>query len=152
MIEAFEGKRPAAGSVRGSRRAGSRPTFSPARLLYLLDWCIDDQPVWLSTRDGGRILAVPYPRGEQHPVDHRPEDSAEQFPDMIVDNFDDARAGHRHAAGDRHSRFIPISSVSRTRLRHLRRALRRVADNQNRIPVTTAGAIASHLVLLDHRE
>jgi len=28
---------------------------------YVLDWCMDDQPVWLKTRKG-RILAVPYPQ------------------------------------------------------------------------------------------
>ncbi len=28
---------------------------------YVLDWCMDDQPVWLKTR-AGRILAVSYPQ------------------------------------------------------------------------------------------
>ena len=28
----------------------------------VLDWCMDDQPVWFSTRNGGRILSVPYPQ------------------------------------------------------------------------------------------
>ena len=28
---------------------------------YLLDWCMDDQPVWMKTRNG-RILSVPYPQ------------------------------------------------------------------------------------------
>jgi allantoinase len=28
---------------------------------YLLDWCHDDQPVWMKTRKG-RILSVPYPQ------------------------------------------------------------------------------------------
>jgi peptidoglycan/xylan/chitin deacetylase (PgdA/CDA1 family) len=28
---------------------------------YLLDWCHDDQPVWMTTRQG-RILSVPYPQ------------------------------------------------------------------------------------------
>ena len=28
---------------------------------YLMDWCMDDQPVWLQTR-GGHILSLPYPR------------------------------------------------------------------------------------------
>lgn len=29
---------------------------------YLLDWTTDDQPLWMSTRNGGRILSVPYPQ------------------------------------------------------------------------------------------
>ena len=32
-----------------------------ARYSYLLDWCHDDQPVWLNTRQG-RILSVPHPQ------------------------------------------------------------------------------------------
>jgi hypothetical protein len=28
---------------------------------YLLDWCHDDQPVWMKTR-AGRILSLPYPQ------------------------------------------------------------------------------------------
>ena len=40
----------------------SRPIFSQeAGYAYLLDWCADDQPLWLATRVG-RILAVPYPQ------------------------------------------------------------------------------------------
>jgi allantoinase len=38
------------------------------------------------------------------------------------------------------------------RLRHLRRALRHVADHRERISMTTAGAIASHVMALDDRE
>ena len=30
-----------------------------AGFTYLLDWCHDDQPVWMRTR-GGRILSIPY--------------------------------------------------------------------------------------------
>jgi len=38
------------------------------------------------------------------------------------------------------------------RLRYLRRALRHVADYRERIFITTAGAIASHVMALDDRE
>jgi allantoinase len=38
------------------------------------------------------------------------------------------------------------------RLRHLRRALRHVAGHRGRISMTTAGAIASHVMALDRRE
>src|SRR3546814_11712373 len=36
--------------------------LADAGYRYLLDWCHDDQPVWLATRGGGRILSVPYPQ------------------------------------------------------------------------------------------
>ena len=36
--------------------------LAEAGYRYLLDWCMDDQPVWFGCRDGKRILAVPYPQ------------------------------------------------------------------------------------------
>jgi len=56
---------------------------------YLMDWPMDDQPVWLKTR-AGPILAMPYPielNDSQHVV-HRKQ-GAEEFCDMVVDQFDD---------------------------------------------------------------
>ncbi|KAF0132425.1 MAG: polysaccharide deacetylase, partial [Xanthobacteraceae bacterium] len=57
---------------------------------YLLDWCQDDQPVWFATRDGGRILSVPYPQElNDIPAIVARKDSASQFADMIIDQFDE---------------------------------------------------------------
>lgn len=59
-----------------------------ARYSYLLDWCHDDQPVWLNTRQG-RILSVPYPQ-EVYDIPQivaRKREGAD-FADMIVDAFD----------------------------------------------------------------
>ncbi|HZE62069.1 MAG TPA: polysaccharide deacetylase [Burkholderiales bacterium] len=56
---------------------------------YLMDWPMDDQPVWLRTR-AGPILAMPYPielNDSQHVV-HRRQGAAE-FCDMVVDQFDE---------------------------------------------------------------
>ena len=36
--------------------------LAEAGYRYLLDWCMDDQPVWFRCRGGKRILAVPYPQ------------------------------------------------------------------------------------------
>ena len=52
-----------AGSARGSRTAIVTPDLlAEAGYGYLLDWCMDDQPVWFRCRGGDRILAVPYPQ------------------------------------------------------------------------------------------
>jgi hypothetical protein len=57
---------------------------------YVLDWCQDDQPIWFSTRDGGRILSVPYPQElNDIPAIVARKDSASQFADMIIDNLDE---------------------------------------------------------------
>src|SRR6187401_519371 len=59
-----------------------------AGYTYLLDWCHDDQPVWMKTRSG-RILSVPYPQElndiPQIVVRKR---EGEEFARMIVDAFE----------------------------------------------------------------
>ena len=39
--------------------------LAEAGYRYCLDWAMDDQPVWLATRDGGRILSDPLSAGDQ---------------------------------------------------------------------------------------
>ncbi len=110
---------------------------------YLLDWCADDQPVWMATR-AGRILAVPYPQelNDSNAVVCR-RMTASDFADMIVDNFDEMRAQaangpplvmgvalHAYVAGQ------PF------RLRHLRRAFAHIAAARDAVLITTPGAIA----------
>jgi allantoinase len=111
---------------------------------YLLDWCCDDQPIWLATR-AGRILAVPYPQelNDSSAIIGRRMNAVE-FADMIVDQFDEMLlqcsdealvmgiALHAYIAGQ------PF------RLRHLRRALMHIAARSSAIWLTTAGAIARH--------
>lgn len=56
---------------------------------YLMDWPMDDQPVWLRTRHGP-LLCVPYPielNDSQHVI-HRKGDASD-FCDMIVQQFDE---------------------------------------------------------------
>src|SRR5262249_21299619 len=56
---------------------------------YLLDWPVDDQPIWMKTR-AGPLLSVPYPMelndaGSLGIRDHTGRD----FADMIVDQFEE---------------------------------------------------------------
>ena len=44
-----------------SESARTPDLLAEAGYRYLLDWCHDDQPVWMKTR-GGRILSLPYPQ------------------------------------------------------------------------------------------
>ena len=111
---------------------------------YLLNWCADDQPIWLRTRRG-RILAVPYPQelNDSSAIIGRQAGAAE-FADMIVDQFNEMReqsgqqslvmgiALHTYIAGQ------PF------RLRQLRRALAHIAASRDTIWLTTAGRIAEH--------
>jgi peptidoglycan/xylan/chitin deacetylase (PgdA/CDA1 family) len=111
---------------------------------YVLDWCADDQPVWLATR-AGRLLAVPYPQelNDSSAIVGRRVGAAE-FADMIVDQFDEMLeqsaegplvmgiALHAYIVGQ------PF------RLRHLRRALAHIAARRDAVWLTTADAIARH--------
>ena len=111
---------------------------------YVLDWCCDDQPIWLETRRG-RILAVPYPQelNDSNTVIGR-RVNPDDFADMITDNFEEMRMQaveqplvmgvslHAHCAGQ------PF------RLKHFRRALATLAASHPDVWVTTAGAIAQH--------
>jgi hypothetical protein len=110
----------------------------------VLDWCSDDQPLWLATRRG-RILAVPYPQelNDSNAIVAR-HMSASDFADAIVDQFDEMReqsaaqplvmgiALHAYIAGQ------PF------RLRQLRRAFEHIARERDAIWLSTAGAIARH--------
>jgi peptidoglycan/xylan/chitin deacetylase (PgdA/CDA1 family) len=123
--------------------------LAEAGYTYVLDWCMDDQPIWLRVRGGKRILALPY----QQEVNDIPAIAArkvdgEAFADMIVDTFDEmleqSAAGplvlgialHTYLVGQPH------------RLRHLRRALAHINAHRERIWMTTAGAIAAHCIAL----
>ena len=123
--------------------------LAEAGYRYQLDWCMDDQPIWFRCRNGGRLLAVPYPQeANDIPSIVGRKDGAAQFADIVVDQFDEmlelskARplvmgvALHAYIVGQPH------------RLRHLRRALRHIAARRDEIWLTTPGAIARHCAAL----
>ncbi|MFO1038087.1 MAG: polysaccharide deacetylase family protein [Geminicoccaceae bacterium] len=111
---------------------------------YLLDWCMDDQPVWMRTR-GGRILSVPYAQElNDIPAIVARKVSGRDFADMIVDQTDEmlqqceaqplvlSVALHPYLVGQPH------------RLRPLRKALKHVLSAGGaKLWTTTAGAIAT---------
>jgi hypothetical protein len=120
-----------------------------AGYTYMLDWCHDDQPVWMKTRRG-RILAVPYPQelNDIPQIVGRKREGAD-FADMIVDAFAVMRqecetrplvmgiALHPYLVGWPH------------RFRHLARALDHIARKaDDKVWLTTAGAVAAHAATL----
>ena len=75
-----------------SNSAVTMDLLQEAGYRYVMDWTMDDQPVWLRTRKG-RILAVPYPievNDTRGIVWYRY--TADEFADMIVDQFDEMLA------------------------------------------------------------
>src|SRR5262249_53847635 len=145
-IEEHSGKRP-------RRRPGpwiSQPPVTPdllqeAGYRYLLDWCHDDQPVWMKTRRG-RILSVPYPQelNDIPQIVARKREGAE-FADMIIDAFE-----VMHEECTRRPLVMGIALHAYIvgwphRFKHLSRALRHITRHAGeRVWLTTAGSIADY--------
>lgn len=113
---------------------------------YTLNWCHDDQPTRMRTREGGGVWAIPYPQElNDIPMIMARNLGMPDFADMIIDQFDEmleqsesqplvmGLALHPYLVGQPH------------RLRHLRRALNHLVARRDRVWFTTPGAIADHL-------
>ena len=111
---------------------------------YLLDWCMDDQPVWMRTRTG-RILSVPYSQelNDSSAIIGR-QVSALDFADMIVDQFDEMRQN----TGDQPlvmSVILHAFIIGQPfRLRALRRAVEHILQARESVWITQPGEIARH--------
>ena len=115
---------------------------------YLLDWCMDDQPVWFRTRRG-RILSLPYPQElNDIPMIVGRKIGGDAFADMIVDSFDEMLEQSRAQPLVMGIALHPYLVGQPHRLRHLRRALQHVAARREGTWVATAGAIAAHAAAL----
>ena len=97
---------------------------------YVMDWTMDDQPIWIRTRKG-RILTVPYPIEVN---DTRGiiwyHYTSEEFADMIVDQFDEMLA-----QSARQPLVCPISLHPFVfgrpyRIRRLRKALQHILQHR----------------------
>ncbi len=111
---------------------------------YLMDWCMDDQPVWMRTRKG-HILSLPYPQeiNDSAAIIGR-KVSASDFADMIVDQFEELLG---QSGGQPLTMGIALHSMivgQPFRLRHLRRALAHIAGKRDQCWLATAGDIARY--------
>jgi len=134
-----------------SNSAVTTDLLQEAGYRYVMDWTMDDQPVWLRTR-AGRILAIPYPIETN---DNRAlvwfRYTSEDFADMIVDQFDEMR---QQSIGQ--PLVCPISLhpfvIGRPyRIRHLRRALQHMVDHRDGIWLTRPKDICAHIESLPIR-
>jgi len=111
---------------------------------YVLDWCMDDQPVWLKTR-AGRLLSVPYPQelNDSAAIIGRQVD-AHQFSTMVIDQFDEMLEQSREGSTPLVMGIALHAMIAGQpfRVRALRRALQHIASHRERCWLTTAGAVA----------
>ena len=117
--------------------------LTEAGYRYLLDWCMDDQPVWFSTRNGGRILSVPYPQElNDIPSIVGRKDSGEQFATMVSNTFEEMLAQSAKQSLVMGIALHPYLVGQPHRLHPLRRALQAIVARRDDLWITTAGEIA----------
>jgi len=111
---------------------------------YVLDWCMDDQPVWLKTR-GKPLLSVPYSQeiNDSSTIIGR-QASATDFAQMIVDQFDEMRETPGEEPLVMSVILHSFISGQPFRLRALRRALRHISTHADTLWITQPGMIARH--------
>ena len=140
-----EGKKPGGWSSPWMGETLSTPDLlQEAGYDYLLDWCMDDQPVWMKTRRG-RILSIPYSQelNDSSTMIGRQVGPAE-FADMIVDQFDEMFEKGGDAPLVLSVVLHSFISGHPFRLRPLRRAIEHIMKKAGSIWLTQPGAIASH--------
>ncbi|BDG71875.1 polysaccharide deacetylase family protein [Roseomonas fluvialis] len=123
--------------------------LAEAGYAYTLNWCADDAPIWMRTR-GGRLLAIPYPQEVNDiPSIVGRKDGAEQFADMVVDDFEErlhqTRDGLAQVMG---IALHPYLVGQPYRMRHLRRALTHLSARRDVVWFTTAGGVLDHVLTL----
>ena len=147
-ITKHEGKAPAGWmSPWLSNSETTMDLLQEAGYRYVMDWTMDDQPIWIKTR-GGKILSMPYPveaNDNRGIVWYRYTSS--EFTDMLIDNFDEML---EQTQRDGHPLVCPISLhpfvVGRPyRIRQLRRALEHILKYKDRIWLTRPGDICQHI-------
>ena len=116
---------------------------------YVMDWMADDQPIWLSTRSGGRILALPYARPTNDmPMLHGAKYTPAEWADVLVDQFDEMLEQSARQPLVFNLSLHPFLVGHAFRLRHLRRALAHIAAHRDRVWLARAGDIARHAASL----
>ena len=132
-----------------SESAVTPDLLAEAGYAYVLDWAMDEQPVWLTARGGKRLLSVPYPQElNDIPMIVARQASGAEFADAILDSFEEMLELSRDAplvmGVALHAYIVGYPH----RLRALKRALAHIAARRDEVWLTTAGAIAAHALTL----
>ena len=118
-----------------------------AGYTYVMDWPLDDQPTWMSTRSGP-LMTMPYPvEINDAPALLSRRHLASDFADMIVDQFEEMlHQSTKQPLVCSVSLHTPVVGQP-FRLRQLRRALAHIRNHAEKEHVwfTRPGEIAEHI-------
>ncbi|MEM0955459.1 MAG: polysaccharide deacetylase family protein [Pseudomonadota bacterium] len=130
-----------------SETATTPELLKDAGYNYVLDWPLDDQPVWLSTQSGP-LLSMPYPvEINDAPAMLTRHHTALDFTGMIIDQFEELlRQSEKQPLVCAVSLHTPIVGQP-FRLAQLRRALEHICSHADAEQVwfTQPGKIADHI-------
>jgi allantoinase len=145
VVTRLSGKRPEGWLGPGLAQSGVTPDLlKEAGYRYVMDWPLDDQPIWMTTR-AGPLLTVPYPVelndmssliGRRH--------TAREFEAMMIDQFDEMLEQSRKYPLVYSVALHPFIIGQPFRLRALRRAIRHIMAHKDALWITTPGEIARY--------
>lgn len=151
-IEKNEGKKPKGwlGSA-AAENATTPDLLKEAGYTYLLDWPVDDQPIWMRTR-AGPILSVPYPLelNDAGQIIWRQHNTSE-FADMLVAQFDEMLRQSKHQPLVCCISLHPYIIGHPFRLAIIRKVLNHIANHEERDKVwyTRAEDIADYCYAME---
>ena len=151
IISRFSGSKPI--GWMGPGLSQSRVTLDllqEAGYVFQCDWPLDDQPIWMRTRNG-RILNMPYPiETNDSPTVVNRQHTAEELSRIWIDQFDEML---EQSCKGPHALVCPF--VLHTfilgqpfRLRQLRRVMQHILTQRDEIWLTRPGDIARHIEAL----
>jgi allantoinase len=145
IITRLSGQRPEGWLGPGlAESAVTADLLKEAGYRYLMDWAMDDQPVWMRTR-AGAILSVPYPAElNDLPALVNRRHTGRQFAEMIMDQFDEMLAQSRKHPLVFAVALHPFIIGQPFRLRAFRDAVRHIVHHRDALWITTPGEIARY--------
>src|SRR6202049_1680416 len=112
---------------------------------YVMDWAMDDQPIWMKTR-AGPILSVPYPiELNDSPALLFRQHTGRQFAQMIVDQFDEMLDLSRKYPLVCSVVLHPFIVGQPFRLRALRQAFTQILKHREKLWIARPGELARHV-------
>jgi peptidoglycan/xylan/chitin deacetylase (PgdA/CDA1 family) len=115
---------------------------------YTLNWCHDDQPMLMHTRQQKPLWSIPYPQElNDIPMIIARQLDGKDFAQMIIDQFDEMLTQSRGQPLVMGIALHPYLVGQPYRLRHLRRALEHIARqrDQGQVWLTQPGQICRHM-------